>query len=169
MAKKTLRDLCRYADPTLNQRWWDSEDRHEVHLLQYETISRPRGITESRYVETQCEVTACARAWLHSGSSQDWVELPECSVESMPEACVLTFDEGQHHAFVWNGWMFESFWDRRCVETFPLDAETVSAFLRGEVPSEFCRSRFYPSDYETVWVTVPPLPASGEEEDAKTR
>lgn len=96
-------------DTQLNHKWWKSQLFPKIHLLEYELISRPRGITLERCINTQCHITAEVLWYCLTGNI-----LPEGLIfEDVPtsETLYINCDDDDHVLILHQGKIYDSCWN----------------------------------------------------------
>jgi hypothetical protein len=130
------------SDLSLNKKFYESEHCKDKGLLklQYEIISRPRGITEDTYVQTTCGITAAMIMYILSGTTDiasdnhtaSWVgyEYNEGG-RPLSDTLYVVGDGGDHEFIIHKGYVFDSWWNTHSLSIRKVPEDLLSNLREG--------------------------------------
>jgi hypothetical protein len=113
------------ADTELNKKWWNSGYCPKIHLLEYELISRPRGVSLDRCIKTKCHITAEALWFCLTGKV-----LPDGLVyqdEPTSDTLYINCDSDEHAFIVNKDKIYDSFWNKYSLFVQAVPIEMIDA------------------------------------------
>jgi hypothetical protein len=112
-------------DSGLNYKWYKSNMCPKMHLFEYELISRPRGITLERCINTKCHITAEVLWYCLTGKV-----FPDGIVYEdypNPETLYISCDDNEHVFILHQNKIYDSWWNAYPLTIRDAPAEMIDA------------------------------------------
>lgn len=112
------------SDSELNYKWWNSGYCPKIHLLEYELISRPRGVSLDRCINTKCHITTEVLWWCLTGKI-----LPDGLLyqdHPISETLYIDCDYGAHSLILHNGKIYDSCWNAYYLNVRPIPSTMLN-------------------------------------------
>lgn len=121
------------SDRDLNLKWLNSSlcNSHDIHIMEYELISRPRKMSLKRCVTTKCYITAEVLWFCLTGKI--WPDGGISFCNEHQEVKTLYVDCDQEHVFIiHNNHIYDSCWNKYQLNQRPLPYDILNKIQKHE-------------------------------------